>query len=165
MSDDLIIPTHYSIVVERRLLVGDHHYLLDPVCHSGLREAGVTDIFDCMDAAEELTIFSKPAYLPPTFALGHRHNFRTSDDGQRKPPAYWRSIITEASHVLSNPLATIYVHCWAGINRGPAAGYAILRGVMGYSTSSAVETITLARPELGMAYFEDVERALKEMRR
>lgn len=162
MSDT--ISTHYSTIVERRLLVGDHVYLVDHRVHSGLLEAGVTHIFDCMDFGESYEIVAKQNYRSP-WKVWETRPFRTSDNGKPKGNDYWLGIIEEARFILSQPDTAIYVHCWAGLNRGPSAAYAILRAVMGYSAAEAEEVIRTARPEVHLAYTSDVEEALKELRR
>ena len=164
MIDTELPPTHFGTVIERRLLVGDHVYLVDERVHLGLKESGVTHVFDCMDIGESHELVAKPSYQSPWHVWNTRA-FRTSDDGIPKPKWYWHDIIEEARFILSKPDTAIYVHCWAGLNRGPSATYAILRAVMGYSAAEAEELIRSVRPEVRLAYTSNVEEALKELRR
>lgn len=76
----------------------------------------------------------------------------TEDDGKLKGEEYWRFIMSYAQGVLEFPGRKLYVHCKQGINRGPAAVYAILRA-QGYSKKDAWYMIRLARPKVGTKWY------------
>lgn len=73
----------------------------------------------------------------------------TNDDGDEKGAGYWMRTVIWAERALQDPEAKIYAHCAAGINRGPAHAYAILRGVFGYESDEAKKLIKQARPKAG----------------
>ncbi|MFD9107046.1 hypothetical protein [Streptomyces bottropensis] len=58
--------------------------------------------------------------------------------------------------------ARLYCHCAAGVNRSPAAAYAILRS-RGWEPATARARILTRRPEARPRYFDDAERCLREL--
>lgn len=86
----------------------------------------------------------------------------TGDDGQTKPNAWFDKSIRFAPERLALPSGKIHVHCGGGINRGPSMAYAILRA-MGVPAKNAELLMNAARPQAGMAYKHDAERAVKEL--
>lgn len=74
------------------------------------------------------------------------------DDGQDMPDKYWQKTIDIGLEVLSNPENKLYVHCYKGIARGPAACYAIMRG-LGYGKLEAAEMIRSARPKVALYHY------------
>jgi protein-tyrosine phosphatase len=85
------------------------------------------------------------------------------DDGTMRPPGQYRKGIQFALPALSLPNAKVFLHCSAGLNRGPTMCYAILRA-FGFSQAEAISRIRAARPEVVFYvvqnYLDSVERDL-----
>lgn len=84
------------------------------------------------------------------------------DDGRCQPADWFARTVAFAREVLTDPDAKIYVHCAAGINRGPSGAYAVLRA-LGDTPSQARARIEQARPitRLGLAYAGCADAAIK----
>jgi dual specificity phosphatase 3 len=86
----------------------------------------------------------------------------TDDDAKPKSTEWFKIAIDFGVKVISNPGFILYVHCAAGVNRGPSMLYAIMRA-LGYSVQDAVLQIKRSRKCAEIAYLYDAERALKEL--
>jgi len=84
------------------------------------------------------------------------------DDGQPKPKEWFDKTIRFTLEAYQTPGTIVYVHCAAGVNRGPSLAYAILRAI-GLSRSEAFDTIKLNRPQAMIGYKVDADRALIEL--
>ena len=117
-----------------------------------LVKAGVTHIIDCrLDFDDSVLLRTHPS-------LSYLWN-GTADDGQPKPPEWFGKSIAFALDALSHPKANVYVHCKAGVNRGPSTTYAILRA-FGMAGQLAESLIRKARPQVGLAYKNDANKAV-----
>jgi hypothetical protein len=86
----------------------------------------------------------------------------TDDDGQPKPVSWFQPGIAFALQALALPQTRVYVHCAAGVNRGPSMCYAIMRA-FGWSAADAVSTIKAGRPQAGIRYSQDADRAIAQL--
>lgn len=117
---------------------------------------GITHIINCRTEFNEIR---------------HLVNFPTitylwkgiDDDGEAKPVAWFKDCIEFGLAALSQPGNKLYVHCQAGINRGPSAAYAILRA-LGLSARDAAAIIKRARPEAKIGYSKCADAAIKELK-
>lgn len=96
--------------------------------------------------------------------LPHLRNGR-GDDGIWKGKDWFAPVLDFTADALRDPNAKVYIHCGAGINRGPSGAYAVLRGLFGYSPDAAMEALNTARPitKHGVAYQLCADVALKEL--
>lgn len=78
----------------------------------------------------------------------------TGDDLSYKPPETFTGAVEFALAALQHPRAKLYVHCTAGVHRGPMITLAIL-AALGYPIPDAMELIRWARPQ---ARFPEVYR-------
>jgi protein-tyrosine phosphatase len=86
----------------------------------------------------------------------------TADDGQHPKPVEWfRNAIDFALAAMSTQ-GRVLAQCGAGNNRGPSLAYAILRA-QGLNASAAMTLLKAGRPQVGVAYWEDAELALKAL--
>ncbi len=85
------------------------------------------------------------------------------DDGTLRPPGQYRKGIQFAFPALSLANTKVFLHCSAGLNRGPTMCYALLRA-FGFSQVEAISRIRAVRPEvvfyLVQNYLDSVERDL-----
>ena len=85
------------------------------------------------------------------------------DDGTMRPPGQYRKGIQFALPALSLANTKVFLHCWAGMNRGPTMCYALLRA-FGFSQAEAISRIREVRPEVVFYvvqnYLDSVERDL-----
>ena len=111
-----------------------------------LREAGITAIVTLAVELERETADLVAGRIPHLLNGIH-------DDGECQPTEWFARTIEFAKVNLADPDAKLYVHCAAGINRGPSGAYAVLRA-LGDSPSEARARIVEARPitRLGLAY-------------
>lgn len=84
------------------------------------------------------------------------------DDGQPKPTSWFQKAIEFSLDALSHPKNKVYSHCAAGVNRGPSVCYAILRA-QGLDQNTAETLIRNVRPQVGLAYKNDANRAVREL--
>ena len=85
------------------------------------------------------------------------------DDGTMRPLGQYRKGIQFALPALSLANTKLFLHCSAGLNRGPTMCYALLRA-FGLSQAEAISRIRAARPEVVFYvvqnYLDSVERDL-----
>lgn len=85
------------------------------------------------------------------------------DDGTMRPPGQYRKGIQFALPALSLANTKVFLHCSAGLNRGPTMCYALLRA-FGFSQAEAISRIREVRPEVVFCviqnYLDSVERDL-----
>ena len=115
-----------------------------------LVQSGVTHVIDCrveFDDGQLLAQRLRYLYDP------------TEDDGQAKPPTWFGPGISFALQALSLPGYRVYVHCAAGVNRGPSMCYAIMRA-LGWEASEALKTVKAGRPVAMVRYSRDADAAL-----
>ncbi|HYM76913.1 MAG TPA: dual specificity protein phosphatase [Candidatus Dormibacteraeota bacterium] len=85
----------------------------------------------------------------------------TDDDFDMKPAELFRHGVEFANAALEGAEAKLFVHCAAGVHRGPMMALAIL-GSMGWSVEDAMQLIEARRPVADFAgvYVDSVERFL-----
>jgi protein-tyrosine phosphatase len=85
----------------------------------------------------------------------------TDDDFERKPGTLFQRGVEFAQAALDDPQAKLFVHCAAGVHRGPMMALAIL-GSMGWAVADAMELIENRRPVVDFAdvYVRSVEEFL-----
>ena len=86
----------------------------------------------------------------------------TDDDFEAKPASLFRTGVEFAEHALEWDEAKIFIHCAAGIHRGPMMALAVLAST-GWSLEDALDLIEARRPvaDLTEVYVESVERFLE----
>lgn len=119
-----------------------------------LRNAGITHIIDCRDDVNDALFFKS---LTPDIYLWNP----TKDDGTPKDATWFEKSILFAWEKLIVPSAKLYVHCAAGVNRGPSTTYAIMR-TLGWSHLFAKNYIEVRRPQTveGLRYVPDADKAM-----
>jgi hypothetical protein len=75
--------------------------------------------------------------------LPHLRN-GTDDDGKWKDAEWFKTTLDFARDALADPKARVYIHCGAGINRGPSGAYAVMRE-QGFGAREAYDRITNVR--------------------
>ena len=126
-----------------------------PAAISELLALGVTHVLDCRT----------PRPAPPPAAICPRlvwHSAPTEDDGTSRGADWYAACLAFADLALREAGARLYCHCAAGVNRSPAAAYAILRG-HGWAPATARDRILTRRPQARPRYFEDADRCLREL--
>lgn len=136
--------------VTSRLAVGGA--IGDAINAAALVAAGITDVVDCQAEFDDHALFAAPG-ITDVLWVG------VQDDGQLKPVVWFETGINFAARVLALPRHKVYVHCAAGINRGPSMAYAILRA-WGFSGEAAMGLLKSARPQVGVAYRNDADLAI-----
>lgn len=86
----------------------------------------------------------------------------TQDDGQPKPAAYWQKTLEFVLPLLAQPHRKAYLHCAAGVNRGPSNAYCVLVA-QGLPPDEAERLIRSARPIVGLAYKADALAACQAL--
>lgn len=115
-----------------------------------LLAAGFTDVIDLRSEFDDTPLLgSRFAYLWNG----------TADDGSRKDPAWFARSLSFALPALAQPHRKIYMHCAAGVNRGPSTAYAVLLA-LGWPAAAAEAAIRQARPQVGLAYKGDADVAV-----
>ena len=82
----------------------------------------------------------------------------TEDDLAPKPPSFFEPAVRFALQALQQPGHSVYVHCAAGIHRGPLMAAAILCG-LGYDPDEAIEWIATRR--IGAEFPEPYRASLR----
>ncbi len=80
------------------------------------------------------------------------------DDFQPKPAELFERAAEFALRALDQPESRLYIHCAAGVHRGPMTALAVLR-VLGWSSQDAMRLIERRRPVVDFApvYVQSVE--------
>ena len=88
----------------------------------------------------------------------------TEDDGQEKPPWWFRDSIEFAFQALSTPHAKLYVHCDSGLNRSPSTVLAIMMA-LGWEYDAAMDLIHDKRPATKgwVRYATDAANAVNDL--
>lgn len=91
-----------------------------------------------------------------------------SDDGQPKAFSWFEAGYDFAylqihPVVVRDEIGITYAHCAAGINRGPSMCYFLLRSLWGLDPAAAELAIRAVRPQVGIAYKADADRAWTQL--
>ena len=136
-----------------RVAVGGISY--DDATFRKLAKAGFTHVIDCTH--REFHRIARGLK-----AVGIKYlNAYTGDDGQTKDIDWFAPIVEFGLAALDDPNTRLLAHCAAGYNRGPSAGYAILRA-QGMSIEDAYYGMKQRR-FVGIAYALDAEIALRKL--
>ena len=127
--------------------------LTGPVDVDELVAQGCTHVIDCREEFDDTALLSQHASC---LCIG------VPDDGQPKPPEWFKKGIDFALTALSYPNARVLVHCAGGINRGPSMAAAILMA-WGLTPALAEQVIRSARPQVGLRYLPDAIQAVKTL--
>jgi dual specificity phosphatase 3 len=118
-----------------------------------LVSAGVTHVVDARSELDDAPLLgTRTAYLWNP----------TNDDGQHKPVDYWAKTLTFALPMFSQPRTKIYLHCAAGVNRGPSNALCVMLAV-GWDFDAAVALMHAKRPVVNIAYRDDALAAVKAL--
>ncbi len=117
-----------------------------------LVSAGITHVIDCIAGSSDTPLLAGHP------SITYLYN-GVEDDGQPKPPDWFGRSLAFALPALGMPHNKIYAHCAAGVNRGPSTAYAILRG-QGFTSVLAEQVIRATRPQVGLAYKGDADKAI-----
>ena len=117
--------------------------------------AGVTHVVDARAEYNDGPLFASSG-------VGYLWN-PTDDDGTTKLPAYFAPAITFAMGALSQPINKVYLHCAAGVNRGPSNALAVMLA-QGWDFDLAVSLMHTKRPVVNIAYRNDALAAVKALR-
>ena len=99
-------------------------------------------------------------------ALAKKHGIEvlwnpTEDDFELKPAGLFRRGVEFATRALDENGSKVFIHCAAGVHRGPMMALAVL-GSMGWDLEDARDLIEGRRPaaDLAPVYVESVEKFL-----
>jgi len=141
--------------ITERLFIGaqvcsDEHF-------QQIKDWGVTHIIDAQQERDDTAFEPKN-----TQGLTILWN-PTQDDGVHPKPVLWvQNAVEFAMSALAHPGNIILTHCAAGVNLGPSLGYAVLRA-QGFSKEHAEFIIRSNRPQVCLAYKDDVDLALVQL--
>lgn len=157
------VPRNPSDRITERLYCGGDDYLYDAREHSALLGLGITHVLDCRSEHRNDAFHgvSRKTIERRKSAFIYRAN-GCQDDYQPKSVAYFKRSLNFALRALSNPKAKLYVHCAAGINRGPSNAYAILRA-LGFDELESEGLLRVNRPGVNIAYLKDAEAAVRKL--
>lgn len=152
MSFDYSVLTAYPLAVGAALS-GDASAIAD------LKAIGVTAVIDCQSEFDDGQLLA---------AGGFAYLWDPRDDKGVGGPVmdpWWRKGLDFArTHLFPVTLARVttppllYIHCAAGINRGPSMAYGVLRAIYQRTPAEAEAAIRAVRPQVGIAYKADFER-------
>lgn len=120
-----------------------------------LEKLGITHIINCRIEFDDSTVFPIDSKMNYLWA-------GVEDDGNAKHEDWFNKIIKFALDALAKPNNKIFAHCFAGINRGPSAAYAILRA-QGFTADMAEDMIVKVRPIVELYYKYDADYAIKSL--
>lgn len=130
--------------VTEQLAVGPCIYTAEDAAY--LRSQGVTHIINLQESVD---------YRAAAESVGLVvRNACMADDLNYKPPEYFDEAVPYALEVLQDGRHKLYVHCTAGVHRGPMMTLAIM-GAQGYPIPDAIQLIQRVRPQ---ARFPEVYR-------
>ena len=134
-------PLDYQFVTDR-IAVGAE--IRSPNNMAKINRAGFTHIISMQEDVDD-------AFMADLYGI-KVHWEKILDDYEPKPPEHFARVVAFAKEALSDPKAKIYLHCYAGVHRGPLMTLAVLRS-LGYSTREGIFLIKSARR---VADFPDV---------
>jgi protein-tyrosine phosphatase len=117
-----------------------------------MASAGITHVVDCRAEFDDTALFADHPNISVLWD-------GTQDDGTPKPGSWFEKGIKFALSALAMPDHKVYVHCAAGINRGPSMTYAIMLA-LGWKGDDAVAAIRGVRPQVGIRYKSDADAAV-----
>ena len=118
--------------------------------------AGITAVIDCRAEFDDGQLLAAQPGMHYLLAP-------QSDDGQHPKPVSWfQAGIEFALPLLTVPGNKVYSHCAAGVNRGPSMCSALLMA-LGIGKDQTRAMITAARPQVGLAYIDDAEAAVRSL--
>jgi len=134
-----------------------------------LVEAGITHIIDCRMTDDRSLIagFNEEETGPthPRLRTHPRLQYLYNgvrDDGLPKSARWFGKSIVFALDAFTHRHTRVYVHCAAGVNRGPSTAFAILLAV-GFKPKMVERLIRERRPQAGIRYKQDAISAVKKL--
>lgn len=146
-----------TVILDRRLAVGGGIWTSEAM--ADLARRGFTHILNLQQEFDDSELAAGAGMI----ALWNP----TEDDLAPKPASFFERAVGFALEALRDERAQVYVHCAAGIHRGPLAAAAIMCG-LGFSPEAAVALIVSRRagadfPEVYLESLRDwLERRTRE---
>lgn len=153
---------HFDRITDQ-IYCGDEEYIFSDFTYRALRAEGITHVLDARSEAHRDRQMVRPSEGSEVGIRKSSFNYFNNgcwDDGKPKSIGYFMRSIDFGVRALSDPNAKIYLHCAAGINRGPSSCYAVLRTAGGLDRISAELLLRRNRPVVRIEYLEDAERAV-----
>lgn len=129
---------------------------------TGAAMNGPTDVSQILAAGLNVVVDARTEFDDgPLFAstLGIHYLWNpTDDDGIFKPVEYWARTLSFVLPLLALPHNKAYLHCAAGVNRGPSNALCVLVA-QGLSPVVARQMIVAARPQAQIRYEADAVAA------
>lgn len=138
----------YTRITDRLLTGGA---ITGPPDGQALVQAGVTAVVDCRAEQDDAPFFVGMNIL-------YLWN-PAEDDGLPKPADWFQRTFSFALPLLSQPHEQVYLHCAAGVNRGPSHCYAVMRA-LGWTAADAEALMRAKRPQVGLRYKGDADLAV-----
>lgn len=126
-------PLDYQFVTNR-IAVGAE--IRSPTNMATMAEAGFTHVISLQEDVND------PALAAPHGIKVHWE--RILDDYQPKGPEHFDRVVRFAEAALQDPNSKLYIHCYAGVHRGPLMTLAVLRA-LGHTSGEAMFLIKSAR--------------------
>ncbi len=121
--------------------------LVGPADVKQILEAGLNVVVDARDDFDDGPLFAGNAGV-------HYLWNPTPDDKMLKPVEYWKRTLDFVMPLLAVPRMKVYLHCSAGVNRGPSNAFCVLVA-QGLDPKLADSLIRQARPKVELAYEGD----------
>jgi protein-tyrosine phosphatase len=131
-------------IVQDRLWVGSY---IRPEDMATLRQMGITAIvsMQCDEDLSHLKISPKKLLKACAAAEIEFHRIPTQDFDQESLSANIAAAVAEIENVMVPRWARVYIHCTAGINRGPTLAAAYLIKTWNMSAQEAYDYVTTRR--------------------
>lgn len=126
-------PLDYQMVTDR---IGVGAEIRTPANMARIAAAGFTHIVSMQEDVDD------GAMAAPYGIQVHWE--RILDDYEPKAPEHFARVVAFARETLSDPTAKLYLHCYAGVHRGPLMTLAVLRS-LGHTSGEAQFLIKSAR--------------------
>lgn len=114
--------------------------------------AGVTHVVDARQEFDDAPLFTANP------AISYLWN-PTGDDGQPKSVEYFQKTIEFSLAAIQHPHVNVYLHCAAGINRGPSNCLAVMMA-LGWDMGEGLALMKAKRPQVQAAYAKDAQAAV-----
>lgn len=126
-------PLDYQLVTDR---IGVGAEIRTPTNMAAIASAGFTHIISMQEDVDD------GAMAEPHGIKVHWE--RILDDYEPKAPEHFARVVAFAREALADPSTKLYLHCYAGVHRGPLMTLAVLRS-LGHSSGEAQFLIKSAR--------------------
>jgi hypothetical protein len=142
--------------------------LIDTKPMAGFEEKAAFDFFHSQIATVKGVVSGRRDFEDSLLLEGQENlgirvlSLPVPDNGVNKPTSWFKAAIDFCLPILRSG-GKVYIHCHAGMNRGPSLAYAVHRAYTGASHQESFDLIKRCRDVALIGYAADADKALVEL--